>query len=412
MSGAAGVPPGGAGTTDRQGAGAAARSALLQRVCAQFQASYGAAPQHLVQAPGRVNLIGEHTDYNDGFVLPCAIDYQTVVALRARADRQLRVVAADQGGAVDEFNLDGALSRRADAPWADYVRGMVWALREAGWPLQGADLVIAGNVPQGAGLSSSASLEVAVGQAFKALQGGQQPDATTLARLAQRAENAFVGCQCGIMDQLISARGEAGHALLIDCRSLASRAVPLPADAAVLIVESGVQRGLVDSAYNERRRQCEAAARHFGVPALRDLGLAALQAGAPGLDPAALRRARHVVSENARTLAAADALASGDLAALGRLMAQSHASMRDDFQISVPAIDQLVQILATVAAGRGGARMTGGGFGGCVVAVLPDALVDDARAAVASHYRRPDGGLASVHHCHPCPGAGPVAAAG
>jgi galactokinase len=227
--------------------------------------------------------------------------------------------------------------------------------------------------------------------------------------LAQRAENDFVGCRCGIMDQLVSARGEAAHALLIDCRSLQATPVPLPAGLAVLIAHSKVRRGLVDSAYNERRAQCEAAARHFGVPALRDLDLAQLDAGAAGLDALTLRRARHVVTENARTTAAAAALAAGDLATLGRLMAQSHASMRDDFAITVPAIDQLVDVLQQSIGTEGGARMTGGGFGGCVVALLPQDRVPAATAAVAQHYRAPSGEAVEVWVCQAQAGAGAVA---
>ena len=247
---------------------------------AVFHAHYGAAPALLAQAPGRVNLIGEHTDYNDGFVLPCAIDFATVVALRSRADRQVRVLAVDQGHAVDAFALDAAIVQRRDASWPNYVRGMLTELQAAHGPLPGADVAISGNVPAGAGLSSSAALEIAVGTAFIALAQWRVPDASGLAVLAQRAENDFVGCRCGIMDQLISACGKAGHALLIDCRSLQTRAVPLPPQVAVLIVHSKVRRGLVDSAYNERRAQCEAAAAHFGVTALRDLDESALAAGA------------------------------------------------------------------------------------------------------------------------------------
>ncbi len=383
-------------------------SPLYDRVTAAFQQAFGAEPARMVRAPGRVNLIGEHTDYNDGFVLPCAIDYQTLVAALPRQDGRLRVVAADLGHEVDEFRLDAPIPVHTEAPWANYVRGVAEMLRQRGAPLQGADLAIAGDVPQGAGLSSSASLEVAVAHALSTLQGlGLSPTDTAL--LAQRAENDFVGCQCGIMDQLISARGQAGHALLIDCRSLETRPVPLPAGLAVMIVHSRVARGLVDSAYNERRRQCEAAARHHGVKALRDLDLAALEAGAAGLDPLVLRRARHIVTENQRTLDAADALATGDLPRLGELMAASHASMRDDFQITVPAIDRLVEIAQAAIAqqgGQGGARMTGGGFGGCIVALMPQAAVPAVRSAIEGGYRSPAGDAPWVWVCHACDGVG------
>ncbi|MEY8876407.1 MAG: galactokinase [Leptothrix sp. (in: b-proteobacteria)] len=385
-------------------------SPLLVRVLSTFANTFDSAPACVVQAPGRVNLIGEHTDYNDGFVLPCGIDYQTLVAAQPRDDAWVRVVAADYGSMLDEFRLDQPIAPRTDAPWANYVRGMVQQLVGHGLALRGAELAVAGNVPQGAGLSSSASLEVAIGQVFKTLHGLDELDPTLIAQLAQRAENQFVGVNCGIMDQLISARALAGHALLIDCRSLDARPVHLPDDIAVLIVHSRVKRGLVDSEYNTRRQQCEAAAAHYGVAALRDIDTARLIADRGELDELVYRRARHIVTENQRTLDAAEALAAGDMARMGALMAASHASMRDDFEITVPPIDQLVEILQGVIGtgpdALGGARMTGGGFGGCVVALLPQSLVAAARAAVAAQYRAPGGEEASVYVCHASAGAG------
>jgi len=381
-------------------------SPLLSRVTASFRSAFDAAPSLVVQAPGRVNLIGEHTDYNDGFVLPCAIDFHTLIAARSRDDKRVRVVATDYGDAIDEFRLDAPITPRPDALWANYVRGVVKVLLERGVAVRGAELAISGNVPQGAGLSSSAALEVATGQAFKSLQHLGELSATMLALIGQQAENQFVGMNCGIMDQLISARGEAGHALLIDCRSLEARAVQMPADLAVMIVHSRVKRGLVDSEYNTRRAQCEAAARHYGVKALRELDLPTLEARAAGLDAVTLRRARHIVTENQRTLDAADALARGDLPRLGLLMAQSHVSMRDDFEITVPAIDQLVHIAQRAIGSEGGARMTGGGFGGCVVAVLPVARADAVRTAIETHYRAPSGEAATIWVCRASAGAG------
>jgi galactokinase len=386
------------------------KSPLLKRVLTSFSVGFDAAPSCVVHAPGRVNLIGEHTDYNDGFVLPCAIDYHTLVAAQPRDDRLVRVVAADYGNKLDEFSLDAPIRplTASDMGWANYVRGMVKMLLEHGLPLRGAEMAVAGNVPQGAGLSSSASLEVAIGQAFKTLQGLDSLSATDIALLAQKAENRFVGINCGIMDQLISARGAAGHALLIDCRSLEAAPVHLPDDVAVLIVHSRVKRGLVDSEYNTRRQQCEAAAKHYGVKALRDVDEATLLAERGSLDELVFRRARHIVTENQRTLDAAQALAANDLRRMGELMAASHASMRDDFEITVPAIDQLVEILQGVIGQAGGARMTGGGFGGCVVALLPEAMVDAARAAIEAQYRAPSGEAATVYVCHPSAGAGPI----
>ena len=370
-----------------------------------FVSAFGTAPALAVQAPGRVNLIGEHTDYNDGFVLPCAINYRTVICGAPRDDGQVRVVAADYGDERDEFSLDTAIEPRPDRLWANYVRGVVKYLQEAGHGLRGADLAISGNVPQGAGLSSSASLEVATGQFFTSLS-SLAIDPTELALIGQRAENRFVGCNCGIMDQLISARGEAGHALLIDCRSLATQSVAMPAGVAVVIVNSNIQRGLVGSEYNTRRRQCEEAARFFGVKALRDVDLATYQARAEGLDPVVARRARHIITDSQRAVDLAAALSAGDMRRIGQLMADSHASMRDDFEITCPQVDALVEIVKDVIGDAGGVRMTGGGFGGCVVSLVPNELVDTLQTTVSERYPTTTGLLSSIYVCQPSQGAG------
>jgi galactokinase len=380
----------------------------LARAAAVFQAAFGQSHTIQVQAPGRVNLIGEHTDYNDGLVLPCAIDYRTVIVARLREDRQIRVAAADYDGALDTYSLDAPIER-LDAPmWANYVRGVIRELVQDGLPVRGMDLAISGDVPQGAGLSSSASLSVAVGRLFATLPGFEQLSPVDIALVAQRAENDFVGCKCGNMDQISSACGVQDHVLKIDCRSLEVEPVPMPPNAAIMIFNSHVARGLVDSAYNTRREQCEAAARHFGLPALRDLDLATLEARGAELDPVVLRRARHVVTENARVAAAAQARAAGDLARMGELMEASHASMRDDFEITVPAIDQLVGIVKSAIGSAGGVRMTGGGFGGCVVALVPHALVEAARQAVQRAYTAPNGAAATIYVCRAAAGAGRV----
>ena len=361
---------------------------MIEALTSLFRESFGNTPELIARAPGRVNLIGEHTDYNDGFVLPCAISRQTLVAARRRDDRQLRIVAGDLGGAITAFSLADPIAPDIAAPWSNYVRGVADGLLEAGFDLPGADLAIMGDMPQGAGLSSSAALENAAGLALAALAGRADIDRTQLALIGQRAEHRFAGCQCGIMDQLVSARAVQNAALLIDCRSLECTPVVLPDGLAVMIVHSGVERGLVDGEYNLRRQQCEAAARHFGVAALRDL---AELPDAAGLDPVAYARARHVVGENARTLAAAQALQAGDLTRLGGLMAQSHAAMRDDFEITLPPINRLVALLQDAIGSNGGARMTGGGFGGAVVALLPAAEVERVRTAVLEGYRTPTG---------------------
>jgi galactokinase len=374
-------------------------AALNARVTATFAAAYGGQPTLVTRAPGRVNLIGEHTDYNDGFVLPCAIGPATMVAASKRNDGEIHIVAADFGNAADRFDLSAI--PKAEQGWADYVRGMIDALQKAEFPITGANLAIAGNLPKGAGLSSSASLEVAVGQAMLALT-GTAIDRTRLAQIAQTAECDFVGTKCGIMDQLISAQGKADHALLIDCRSLKLTDAPIPDAVAILIVHSGVTRGLVDGQYNERRNPCEAAAAAMGVSALRDADLAMLAEAK--LDSVTNARARHVITENQRTIDAAAALAKSDLKSLGQLMAASHASMRDDFEITVPPIDRLVGILQTAIGDEGGARMTGGGFGGACVAVLPAERIAYVQAVVEREYQTPDGEKPLIMVERPGPG--------
>ncbi|CNC04985.1 galactokinase [Yersinia frederiksenii] len=379
---------------------------LKQHTQAIFRQQFHHEPEITIKAPGRVNLIGEHTDYNDGFVLPCAIDYETVISCGKRDDRQIRVIAADYENQQDIFSLDAPIVPHPEYRWADYVRGVVKHLQLRHADFGGADLVISGNVPQGAGLSSSASLEVAVGQALQSLY--QLPlSGVELALNGQEAENQFVGCNCGIMDQLISALGEQGHALLIDCRTLETRAVPMPDNVAVVIINSNVKRGLVDSEYNTRRQQCETAARFFGVKALRDVDPNLFFSIQDELDPVVAKRARHVITENERTLAAADALARGDLKLMGQLMHESHISMRDDFEITVPPIDHLVDIVKSVIGEQGGVRMTGGGFGGCIVALMPTSLVEQVRAAVAREYLKySDGRTETFYVCQASQGAG------
>ncbi len=383
-------------------AGAMQANATYQRALAAFCQHWQGNPAWVVSAPGRVNLIGEHTDYNDGFVLPCAIDFHTVVLAKPRTDHLIRVVAADFLQA-DQFLVDAPYEAHPTQQWSNYVRGMVQAMRINGFDLTGVDISVAGDVPQGAGLSSSASLEVAIGLAL-ARACEQDITTTQLAQIGQLAENQFVGCQCGIMDQLVSAQGQEHHALLIDCRSLQTQAVPLPDDMAILIVHSGVRRGLVESAYNERRAQCERVAAHFKVKALRDVTMAELHAARTALNPIEFRRARHVISENERTQHAAHALSSFDMTLMGRLMAQSHISMRDDFEITTSHIDRLVALLQTAIGKHGGARMTGGGFGGCVVALLPQEQVQSVQDMLRVSYQTPEGVAPRQWVCTPSSG--------
>jgi len=365
---------------------------------AAFEARFEETPAAVVRAPGRVNLIGEHTDYNDSFVLPMAIDRDIRIALRPRPDDTVRVYAAD----IDQeatFSL-GALER-GDG-WQEYLKGVAWALGEDGTRLSGFDGVLAGDVPRGAGLSSSAALELAACRAFQASSGFPW-QAERMARLCQRVENGWVGVNSGIMDPLISALGREGHALLLDCRTLQGEAVPLPAGHLVVVLDTGTRRGLVSSAYNERRAQCEQAALHFGVPALRDVTTEVFEAGAAGLGELPRKRARHVIGENARTLAAAAAMRRGDAAALGRLMNASHESLREDFEVSSAALD------AIVACAQGhpaclGARMTGAGFGGCAVALVEEGAADAFVRAVTSCYDTPER-RSAVYVCRAADGA-------
>ncbi len=372
-----------------------------------FKSIFGQEAERIIQAPGRVNLIGEHTDYNDGFVLPCAIDYQTAVAATVRKDMIVRVVAVDYGNQVNEFDISKPLEFDHDVMWVNYVRGVIDCLQKRGYEFNGADIVISGNVPQGAGLSSSAALEVVIGQTFKVLYDldiSQQD----IALNGQQAENEFVGCNCGIMDQLISAKGKRNHSLLIDCRSLETEDVSMPESMTIVIINSNKRRGLVGSEYNTRRLQCEAAAEFFGVTALRDVNIDMFNARQNGLDEVVAKRARHIITENARTVEAAQALRDRDMVRLAVLMEQSHQSMRDDFEITCLEVDVLVDIIKEVIGLEGGVRMTGGGFGGCVVALIPPILVDAVRLAVENKYQAISGLKETIYICNATDGAGSV----
>jgi galactokinase len=322
-----------------------------------------------------VNLIGEHTDYNDGFVLPMALEFGIEMAGRRRDGAEVRVHSADYGETVS-FAVDRPIERDPAHPWSNYVRGVLWALAGAGVPLAGMDLAFGGNVPQGAGLSSSAALEVATGEVARALLGLDLPG-PRLARLCQQAENDFVGMKCGIMDQFISLMGRAGHALFLDCRSLAHALVPLElGDHVIAIVDSGVKHALVGSEY-----------RFPAVTALRDATLEQLAACAGDVSPTVYRRCRHVITECARVLESREALGRGDLARFGALMNASHDSLRDDYEVSCEEVDLLVALARRVP-GVAGARITGGGFGGCTVNLLPHAAVDPLRRDALGAYER------------------------
>ncbi|HUK29595.1 MAG TPA: galactokinase [Candidatus Acidoferrum sp.] len=355
----------------------------------------------IFRAPGRTNLIGEHTDYNDGFVLPVAVDRWTWVAIAARAGREVRVTS-EHFAETSEFNLDEErpVARRH---WSDYVRGVALMLARAGCQVSGADLLIRSDVPLGAGVSSSASLEVAAGMALAAISGCAIPR-LELAKLCQRAENQFVGARCGIMDQFIACEGEEGHAVFLDCRSLEHEAVPLPKDVRLVLCNTMVKHEIAGGEYNKRREECEEAVRRLadaipGVQALRDVTPEQVVTHRPLLPGAIYKRARHVTTENARVLEARDALKRGDLAAMGKLMAESHASLRDDYKVSCRELDLMVE-LARGFDGCFGARMTGGGFGGCTINLVDSAKCDEFAKHMREGYKRATGIAPEVYACN------------
>ena len=373
---------------------------LQETVTAEFIRLHGEQPTHIVRAPGRVNLIGEHTDYNDGFVLPMAIDKAAWIALRPRDDRWVSVYSTFYEQTV-AFSLDDF--ETAKDGWIEYLRGVAWVLTDQGYALKGWDGVIGSDVPVGAGLSSSAAIEMATARAL-AVTSGFEWSAPVMAKVGQAAENNWVGAKTGIMDQMISAAGKADHALLIDCRSLETQLFPLPPKTVVVVLDTATRRGLVDSAYNERRESCEKAAHFFAVKALRDLTIDQFEDKASLLDTVTRRRARHVITENARTLAAGEAMKRGDASALGKLMDESHVSMRDDFEISSDALNAIVDA-ARREPGCYGARMTGGGFAGCAVALVDVDQAERFATAVAGTYQNNTGLTPAIYVCRATNGA-------
>jgi galactokinase len=375
----------------------------------EFKEHFDAAPT-LVRAPGRVNVIGEHTDYNDGFVLPAALELATYAAIAPRSDRVLRVHSLLKNETL-EFDLDDKAPKpRKD--WSDYVRGVAIMLERAGHKLEGADLMLWSDVPIGGGLSSSAALEVSVGYALLSMA-GIAVDLTALALIGQKAENEYVGMRCGIMDQFIACHGAASRALLLDCRSLEWRLVPIDPKARLVIANSMVHHSHAASGYNDRRRECEEGVRLLskalpGIKALRDVNISQLEANKGLLSEVVYRRCRHIITENDRTVRAADALEAGDLALTGKLMAESHVSMRDDFEISCPEVDIMVDIAAKIP-GVFGSRMTGGGFGGCTISLVEAGAVEAFNARLAREYREATKLDPTIFTCSPGAGVGPVA---
>ena len=369
----------------------------FNKVSQLFEQFFHLVPETVSHAPGRVNLIGDHTDYNDGFVLPAAINFVTKVAASKRLDKQVRVIACDIGFEEVSFNID-TIEFDYEHAWSNYVRGVLKVLIENYPSISGVNLLISGNVPQGAGLSSSASFEIAVIKAIAQLY-DLEIDGVKAALLGQKAENDFVGCNCGIMDQLISAMGTANHGMLLDCRSLTFKNAPIPETHSVLVVNSNVKRGLVGSEYNLRREQCEAVAAYFDRRALRDISMFELEQVKEELEPTLYRRAHHAISENQRTQALYEYLLNNDISSVAELMRQSHSSLRYDFEVTTPELDFLAEILNEQLGNQGGARMTGGGFGGCVVALVPNHLVSELSAHIAKCYFQQFTLKADIYRC-------------
>jgi galactokinase len=380
----------------------------VHRLKALFTERYGATPA-IYQAPGRVNLIGEHTDYNDGFVMPAALDLYTYVAVSPRPDRRLRVYSENLGETCD-LDLDSIRPGRS-GHWSDYVRGVAGVLESTGCRLQGADLAIISDVPLGAGLSSSAALEVST--AFALLSNSQiSVDLTTVAQMCQKAEHLYAEMRCGIMDQFISCHGRAGHALMLDCRSLDFKLLPIPPHIRLMVCNTMVRHEHASSGYNTRCHECEVGFRTLSealpvICALRDVTLDDLENHSNHLSDVIYKRVRHVVTENDRVKRAAIALETGDIAEFGRLMADSHRSLRDDYEVSTLELDLMVE-LANGQEGVYGARMTGGGFGGCTINLVEAAHAQEVQQRLEQRYEARTGLRPTILICETSDGAGVV----
>jgi len=381
------------------------RESIEAQAIAAFTKRFGTAPEVVASAPGRVNLIGEHVDYNDGLVLPVAIDRATAVAAARREDG--RLVLLTDAGQEAAFSAERLYPSERRA-WTDYLTGVASLLIQRGMPAHGAGLVVASNVPRGSGLSSSAALELATAFALEELFGLAIPPADT-ALLCQKAEHEFAGVQCGIMDQFVSCLGRQGHALLLDCRTLAAEHVPLPGDADLLVCDTGVRRALGSSEYNRRRDECEQGLGVLGralgtLAALRDVSPAQFAAHGATLPPVVRRRCAHVIGEIARVVRSAAALREGNLSEFGKLMYDSHFSLQHDYEVSCAELDHLVDICAE-AEGVYGARMTGAGFGGCVICLVRTGCAEGVIRRINDEYPARSGRKASVYACRSDDGA-------
>ncbi len=365
-----------------------------EAVISAFEKRYKCQPPILVRAPGRVNLIGEHTDYNEGFVLPMAINHAVWIALRPNADAGVHLHSLDFNETISfSINLQYHPGKR----WADYIKGTTWALGQQGYALQGWEGVMGGDVPIGAGLSSSAAVEMAVARAFASISGWKW-EPTRMAQACQQADRNWVGIQSGIMDQMVSAAAKSGHALKLDCRSLEMEHIPLSPDLLVAVLDTSTRRKLVDSAYDQRVKECQTSALFFGMSSLRDVEETIFNQRMGELDETLVRRTRHVITENQRVHQAVDAMQNNRFVELGQIMNASHGSLRDDYEVSSPALNQIVDC-AMQAPGCLGARMTGAGFGGCAVALLRAESASGFTASLIESYHQTSGLTASVHIC-------------
>ncbi len=372
---------------------------MIDPIIEKFQSLYHCPPEAIVVAPGRVNLIGEHTDYNEGFVLPAAIDRSVRIAFRLRQDDEINIHSDDFDGSA---RIDRQKIGERSTGWVEYIKAVAETLLREGISLKGWDGVLKGNVPIGAGLSSSAAFEMAVARAC--VQAAGVPwEPVRMAQLAQKAENERIGVQCGIMDQLTSACGQAGHALLIDCRDLHFEQIKFPEKAAIVVMDTTTRRELADSNYNSVRARCDQAAKYLSLHSLRDLTLEKLEKSADVMDATLYHCARHVVTENQRTLKAAEALRKNDLGAFGKLMNESHVSLRDDLRVSNEPMDKIVEISVHQAACYG-ARMTGAGFGGCAVALIDSGKIGEFVKVIETDFFKATGIHPKVYPCSPANG--------
>jgi len=375
-------------------------SSTAIRVLEAFEKKFNESAEYLVQAPGRVNLIGEHTDYNNGFVLPLAINRKINIALSAISEPEIRLFSLDYKQGIS-LSFENPMEK-GDG-WPEYLKGLIEIFKKKQYDIKGWQGIMAGDIPIGAGLSSSAALEIVLSRAF-AIVSNWNWDPKTMALISQQVENEWIGVKCGVMDQMISASGKVGHLFFLDCKSLEAKHIALTESVRIIILDTDTRRGLVDSAYNDRRKQCESVARYFGVKTLRDVSIEQLEKSKSNLKPLEVKRARHVILENKRVIDSVEAFHLGLMEKVGELMIESHISLRDNFEVSSKALNHIVDC-AIKAPGCYGARMTGAGFGGCAVALVETKFVENFVLQVKETYHSSIGKRAILYICKAAEGA-------